>query len=166
MGIRLTAVLLAVLVAAVSPTNAAAQDHSPEHAAVDRSHRFLDALRHKDLPAIEGMLTESATLTVPLSFDGGQAPAGRFVGRDQVLGYVGGVFTAMATIEFTDVRISVTDGGRTSFVQANGDFTTADARPYRNVYLFRTEWDGDHLLAIEEYGNPVTYCRTFGGPGC
>lgn len=125
---------------------------------------FLDALQAKDFPAVAAALTEDTALTVALSFSGAPEPAGRFTGKEQVLGYLTQVFTTMGTIRFTDVRVSVADAGRTTFVQANGDFTTADGRPYRNVYVFRYDWRDGLIARTEEYGNPVTFSRTFGSP--
>lgn len=125
---------------------------------------FLDAVCHKDMATVTDMLDDRITVTVSLSFDGSQRPAGRFVGKDAVLGYFRGVFTRMAVIEFTDVRVSVTGDGATSFVQADGDFTAADGRPYRNVYVNRHDWHGDRVVNLEEYANPITFTNTFGDP--
>jgi ketosteroid isomerase-like protein len=80
------------------------------------------------------------------------------------MGYFGTVFAGMGRIEFTDVRVSVAAGGRTSFVQADGDFTTADGRPYRNVYVLRFDWRGGRIVGGEEYSNPVTFSESFGRP--
>lgn len=128
-----------------------------------RTRAFLDALEHKDLEAVASMTDEHAALTIPLSFSGDQAPGAHFEGRGEILGYVRQVFRSMGEIRFTGVRISVAAGGETAFVQANGDFTTADGRPYRNVYMFRHDWCGGRIVHAEEYANPVTFTRTFGG---
>lgn len=166
-------VLLAVLLVtlgglAVSPASAGERGGrgSAEQRTAARTHAFLAALEHKDLPAVAAMIDGNATLTVSLSFSGAQEPAGRFAGREQVLGYVEGVFTNMAVVDFTDKRVSVTDDGKTSFVQANGRFTTADGRPYHNVYVFRYDWRDGRVVGAEEYANPVTFCATFGHPDC
>jgi ketosteroid isomerase-like protein len=66
-----------------------------------------------------------------------------------------------------DLRVSSTADGRSSFVQFDGDFRTADGRPYRNVYIWRLDWHRGQLTTLEEYANPITYCQTFPGtPGC
>lgn len=163
-----TAVLTAVTLgnAASSPAHAGENHGAVEQRTAGRTHALLDALEREDLPAVAAMTDQRVTLTVPLSFSGAQEPAGRFVGREQVLGYVDSVFTNMATIDFVDVRVSVTAGGKTSFVQANGQFTAADGRPYPNVYVFRYDWSGGRVTRIEEYANPVTFCKTFGHPDC
>jgi hypothetical protein len=51
-------------------------------------------------------------------------------------------------------------------VQDNGRFATADGRPFQKVYIIRYDWNGSRLIGIEEYGNPVTFCKTFGHPNC
>jgi hypothetical protein len=49
-----------------------------------------------------------------------------------------------------------------SFVEADGDFTAADGRPYPNVYVFRLEWTPDgRILRADDYYNPVTVCKNF-----
>jgi ketosteroid isomerase-like protein len=70
----------------------------------------------------------------------------------------------MGRIRFADQRVSVVADGRTSFVQANGDFTTADGRPYNNVYVFRLDWRDGRVVSGEEYFNPVTFSNTFDTP--
>ncbi|APU14867.1 SnoaL-like domain [Actinoalloteichus fjordicus] len=100
---------------------------------------FVAAMEAKDLSAVVDMIDRDVELTVALSFTGEPEPAARFVGDEQVLGYLTGVFTNMATIDFVDERVSVTADGATSFRQANGDFTTADGRPYRNAYVVRLD---------------------------
>lgn len=136
--------------------------NSSQPRAVKQTQALLMALESKDLDTIDAMLDRQATLTLPLSFSGAQEPAIHFVGKDQVLGYIKSVFGGMGTIRFADVRLSVTADSSATFVQANGNFTTADGRPYRNVYIFRYDWAKDRLASIEEYGNPVTFTATFG----
>lgn len=83
-----------------------------------------------------------------------------------MLGYLGDAFTMMDRIRFTNQRVSVAAGGGTAFIQADGDLTTADGRPYKNVYIFRIDWRDDRIIAIEEYANPLTFCQTFHNPLC
>jgi ketosteroid isomerase-like protein len=73
----------------------------------------------------------------------------------------------MSQIKFVDTRVAVTDRGTVSFVEADGDFTTADGRPYRNVYVMRFEWTPDgRILRADEYYNPIIACQTFENPAC
>lgn len=160
------AILAAGTLVAVAPASAGEHRGGAEQRTAARTHAFLAALERKDLRTVAAMTGERATLTVSLSFSGAQEPAGRFTGKDEVLGYVRGVFTTMAVVDFTDERVSVTGDGRTSFVQANGRFTAADGRPYHNVYVFRYDWRDGRIAGVEEYANPVTFCTTFGHPDC
>lgn len=142
----------------IGPASAVA---GPEQRTEAQTRAFLDALERKDLDAVSAIFDETATHTLPLSFSGTQEPAAHFEGKEEVVGYVNNVFTNFRTIRFTDVRISVTDGGRTSFVQANGDFTSADGRPYRNVYVFRYDWRNGQIVRGEDYANPAAFCLSF-----
>jgi ketosteroid isomerase-like protein len=130
------------------------------------TQRIIEALERKDLETVSAMTADQAVLQHALALSGDRDEAARFVGKEQVMGYIGGVFTMFGTINFTDVRVTVSADGRSSFVQANGDFTTADGRPYLNVYLFRYDWQNGQAVSIEEYANPVTFCQTVGHPTC
>jgi len=129
-----------------------------------RTLEFLHALEQKDMSALADILDADVTLTDPITSTGKQQPDTVFVGKEQVLGYLSSVFQLMSTIEFVNVRVSVVVEAPTSFVQADGDFTTFDGRPYNNVYLLRLDWRDGLLVSGEEYFNPVTFNKTFGYP--
>jgi ketosteroid isomerase-like protein len=136
------------------------------HGAEVRTRAFMSAIERKDLAAVAALLDSDSTLTLPMSFSGRQEDAARFTGKTEVLGYIQNAFTIMGRIDFVNVRVSVTADGKTSFVQADGNFTTADGRPYKNVYIHHFEWRDGRMVKGAEYGNPVTFCDTFGAPGC
>ncbi|MDA0564724.1 nuclear transport factor 2 family protein [Streptomonospora sp. S1-112] len=136
----------------------------PVRATEERTRAFLAALEGKDLAELDATLHTEATLTIPLSLTGDPEPFGRFEGKEQVLGYLRGVTEMMATIAFTELRISVTADAATAFVQARGNFTTPDDRLYPNIYVLRADWSEGKLIAVEEYANPVTFAKHFGLP--
>jgi ketosteroid isomerase-like protein len=137
-----------------------------QHETLRRAQQFLDHFERKSTEEIAATLHPEVTFAHPLSLSGKREDAARWQGKDQVLGYIGGAFTKMDRIRFTNRRISVADGGGTAFVQADGDLTTSDGRPYQNVYIFRVDWRGDRIFAVEEYANPLTFCQTFDNPLC
>jgi ketosteroid isomerase-like protein len=137
-----------------------------EHETVRRTQQLLDRIEQKDTEAVAATLHPQVMLAHPLALSGNRNDAVRWQGKDQVLGYFGGAFTMMGRIRFANRRVSVAGGGATSFVQADGDLTTADGRPYQNVYIFRIDWRGGRAIAIEEYANPLTFCQTFNNPQC
>ncbi len=161
----------AVALAAIAGVGVAAPALADDQGRHDRSaakltHRILDALEQKDLTTVRRLTSDNATLTLPMALSGDRGATARFVGEDQVLGYIGQLFTGMSVIEFNQVRVTTSDDGQTTFVQANGDFVTADGRPYENVYVIRYDWRHGQLQHAEEYANPVTFCRTIGHPTC
>jgi ketosteroid isomerase-like protein len=131
-----------------------------------RTQHLLDCIEHKDTEAVAATLHPEVMLAHPLSLSGNRNEAARWQGKDHVLGYFDGAFTMMGRIRFINRRVSIADGGAPAFVQADGDITTADGRPYQNRYIFRIEWRGGRAIAIEEYANPVTFCQTFNNPLC
>jgi ketosteroid isomerase-like protein len=141
-------------------------DGSSAHDIEGRTRAFISAIERKDLAAVSALLDSDSTLTLPLSFSGRHEDAARFTGQVEVLEYVKSAFTIMGRIDFVNVRVSVTADGKSSFVQADGNFTTADGRPYANVYVYHFEWRDGRMVKGAEYANPVTFCDTFGAPGC
>ena len=150
---------------AIPPAGESGRD-TTHRSTLRSTHALLAALEEKDLQAISALTDQRASLTNTLPLSGIREEAVTFEGKEQILGYIQQVFTMMGDIAFSDVQVTVSADGRTSFVQANGDFTTADGRPYRNVYMFRYDWRDGRMVKALEYANPVTFCKTFGLPDC
>lgn len=70
----------------------------------------------------------------------------------------------MAQIRFTDRRFTGAPDGSRVVMEADGDFTLPDGRPYRNRYVLSFDLRDGEVVAIREYANPVTFSVTFGGP--
>jgi ketosteroid isomerase-like protein len=125
----------------------------------ERTRSWLTALAEQDFPTLEALLDPDVTVTMPLTFDGTLAKGPVHVGREAVLGYFHDINKLMPRRELRDLRL--TDAGDTVFLQFNGDFTTADGRPYRNAYVFRLDWRDGLLTTIEEYANPIAFANAF-----
>jgi ketosteroid isomerase-like protein len=151
---------------AITPAGESGRDETSHRSTLQDTRALLSALERKDLQAISALTDQRATLTNTLPLSGIREAAVTLEGKEQILGYIQQVFTTMGAIAFSDVLVTVSADGRTSFVQANGDFTTADGRPYRNVYMFRYDWRDSRVVNTLEYANPVTFCKTFGHPDC
>ena len=162
-GVAALAALVGVGVAAPALADDQGRDH---RSAAKLTHRLLDALENKDLTAVKRLMADTVTLTLPMALSGDREAAAHFVGKDQVLGYLGQLFTGMSVVAFNQVRVTVSEDGQTTFVQANGDFVTADGRRYENVYVIRYDWRNGRVQHAEEYANPVTFCQTLGHPTC
>ncbi|GAA5074372.1 hypothetical protein GCM10023259_076070 [Thermocatellispora tengchongensis] len=131
-----------------------------------RTQALISAFERKDFEAVSAMFTADSVFTIPLALNGKREDAARFTGKDEVMGYVRNAFSMMGKIDFVNVRVSVTGNGKESFVQADGELTTADGRPYRNVYVYHFQWRDGRVTKAAEYANPITFCDTFGAPGC
>ncbi|MFI7064514.1 nuclear transport factor 2 family protein [Kribbella sp. NPDC050124] len=131
-----------------------------------KTYALLDALERQDMPAIRSLMASSVTWSNPMALTGdNDNDATRHVGEDAVIGYFSGELQDLIkTVDFVDERVTV--DGRTSMVEARGDFVTATGRPYRNVYVFRFDWRDGELVAGVEYLNPMTICWSFELPLC
>ncbi len=147
--------------AGASPAPENAFGTRAEHLTEQRTLLFQQAFEQRDLATLSTLLAPAATLVYPFTSYGTDDPETRYTGEEQVLAYFRQVFTVMGRIKFVDEKLSVVAVGQTSFLQANGDFTTVDGRPYRNVYVFRLDWNHGHVVSIEEYADPIKYSNTF-----
>ncbi len=127
-----------------------------------RTRQFIQAVEQEDMAAVSALVDPEATLVLKMTLTGEQEPDMIFEGREQILGYVQSNFDAMETIRFINQRITVSRDGRTSFVEADGDFVSADGRPYRNVYVFRFDWCDGRIIGSAEYANPITFLQLIG----
>jgi ketosteroid isomerase-like protein len=127
---------------------------------VDQTNRFLDWLEVGDRAAIAGVLDDQVVWSAPMSAGGGPASAPAR-GRAAFGSRLSSISGLMRSAKFIDRRITSSADEATTFVQARGDFVTADGRPYQNVYVFRFDWRDGKIVSWEEYANPVTILRTF-----
>lgn len=125
-----------------------------------QTSRFLDLLEAGDRAGVVGMLDDQIVWSTPMSLGsaGHSEPARGLQAFASRLGSISGL---MRSARFIDRRITASADGATTFVQARGDFVTADGRPYQNVYVFRFDWRDGKVISWEEYANPVTIIRTF-----
>jgi ketosteroid isomerase-like protein len=127
---------------------------------VDQTNRFLNLLEAGNRAGLAAMVDDQVVWSAPMSSGraGDSAPAR---GREAFGSRLGSISGLMRSAKFTDRRITASADNTTTFVQANGDFVTADGRPYRNVYVFRFDWRDGKIMSWEEYANPITIIRTF-----
>jgi len=158
--IKLSALILATVLAAAPVSTASAA--SAEKVVSD----FFDALEARDLAAVQVLLAEDVTNTLPYTASGDTKPdvMRRFEGRLEVMAYFEGAMERITTLAFEDTTITPAANGRTVFVETRGDMVLADGRPYRNLYVWAFETVDGRIAAIREYFNPVTAALAFGRP--
>jgi ketosteroid isomerase-like protein len=126
---------------------------------VYQTNHFLDLLESGNRAGLADLLDDQVVWSAPMSgADGDSAPARGLEAFVSRLGSIGGL---MRSARFTDRRVTVSADEATSFVQARGDFVTADGRPYRNTYVFRFDWHDGKVVSWEEYANPIAIIATF-----
>jgi ketosteroid isomerase-like protein len=128
-------------------------------ASEERTRRFLTAFAEQDFATLADLFDPDVTVVNLITLDGSQEPRPPHQGRDAAVAYFRQIDGMMPEREMRDLR--VTAAGDTVFVQFNGDFRTAEGRPYRNVYVFRMDWRDGRLVSLEEYGNPITFINAF-----
>jgi len=127
---------------------------------VDQTNRFLDILEAADQAGMAAILDDQVVWSTPMSAGGaGDGEPAR--GREAFASRLGSISGLMRSARFTDRRITASADNTTTFVQAKGDFVTADGRPYQNVYVFRFDWRDGKIISWEEYANPITIIQAF-----
>lgn len=125
------------------------------------TNRFLDLLEAGDRKEVSEMLSARVTWTTPMTATGILDDADRIQGMEAFESRLSTIEAMMQSARFVDRRVTTSADGTTTFVQTRGDFRTADGRPYRNVYVFRFDWQDGKLVTCEEYANPITILRAF-----
>ncbi len=127
---------------------------------VDLTNRFLNLLEAGDRAGVADMLDDHVVWSARMSAGPADdsAPAR---GREAFGSRLRAIGRLTTSAKFIDRRITASADEPTTFVQTNGDFITADGRPYRNVYVFRFDWRDGKIESWEEYANPITIIRTF-----
>jgi ketosteroid isomerase-like protein len=127
---------------------------------VNQANRFLDLLEAGDQVGMAEMLDDQVVWSTPMS-SGGAGDGEPARGRKAFGSRLGSISGLMRSARFIDRRITASADETTTFVQAKGDFVTADGRPYRNVYVFRFDWRDGKVVSWEEYANPITIILAF-----
>lgn len=61
-----------------------------------------------------------------------------------------------------DIELHRVDGGATVFVESRGNIIMSSGHEYRNRYVFRFDVEGDIIVRLREYYNPITSGLAFG----
>jgi ketosteroid isomerase-like protein len=116
---------------------------------------FFDAVAREDLPAAQVFLTADATVS-PMFNPNGQNGAGS-VRNFPAATYFGIVSRNFDNIVFSDRVFSVADGGKTVWIEAQGNLVvTATNQPYPNGYVFKINLVEGRISRIQEWANTVT----------
>ena len=110
-----------------------------------------------DAAGLRELLTDDATLVVPLSADGSPEPYYVFTGADQVMGYLEGAMALLPQIRFINQEWAVSDDARYVYLHADGDMVAKTGARYRNVYVYRLTFRDGRIARIDEYANPVAW---------
>lgn len=122
----------------------------------DRANRFLDAMEQEDIATIVELLDEEIIWSTPMFPGDGPVRGLEALGAKMM--EIGGM---MQSVRFAERRVTVSDDGATTFVQAVGDFVSKEGKAYQNVYVFRFDWRGEKMLVWEEYADYLTILRSF-----
>ena len=134
-------------------------------APLDLVEIFFEALEKHDIALIERHLADDVVEIIPFSNTGKPDPFYAFNGKAEVLGYLNTIVTNFSRVVLVDRRYSVSDDGRSVFLQAEGDLVQAGTgAKYQNVYIFKFEIRDGQLVHIDEYANPITYALLAGLP--
>ncbi|MEL7262599.1 MAG: nuclear transport factor 2 family protein [Pseudomonadota bacterium] len=127
---------------------------------------LFTALEQGDLDTVSSLMADDVVNTIAYTASGDTTPASQrvFDGKAAVMGYFEGARQLIPQVAFADTDITVSAAGDTAFVQNRGDMVLADGRTYRNLYVWRVDFEGGQIVEMTEYFNPVTAALAFGRP--
>jgi two-component system response regulator FixJ len=134
-------------------------DAAPAAKAPAPVERFLEAMSVKDREQVADLLSTNVRIEYPFDRSGCTEDGcwRRFDGRDAALtGYVDPAFKRIQRIGWVNRDVSVANGGKRVFVEAQGDMQLADGTVYRNHYVLRFDIVDGRIASLKEYMNPVT----------
>ena len=130
---------------------------------------FLTALA-KDKPGTMALYTADSVVEIPFN-ESGRTEEGafrRYSGLAELTAFTEASHAAEGEMGAWDIELHRVEGGRTVFVESRGNIVMTSGREYRNRYVLRFDIEGDTILRLREYYNPVTSGLAFGrqiGPG-
>ena len=133
---------------------------------LESTEAFFGALEQGDFEALAALMSNDIVNTLPYAASGSTAPdAFRvFTGKQQVLAYFESAGQFIPSVSFVETDITLSNDGDTAFVETRGEMVLADGRPYRNLYVWRLDFEDGQISEITEYFNPVTAAIAFGRP--
>ncbi|MEM9286572.1 MAG: nuclear transport factor 2 family protein [Pseudomonadota bacterium] len=147
---------LAILVAATAPIAAQAETLSPVDTVVVP---LFDAVAKEDLAAASAYLVDGAPIHAMFNPNGSTDAAS--VRTFPAVAYFTLVTRNYENIVFRERTYSVSDDGKTVWMEANGDLRLEKTgTPYRNRYVFKFSLNKDgKVTEIREWVNTVTLTR-------
>jgi ketosteroid isomerase-like protein len=121
---------------------------------------YLDGLEQQDPQRVSGLLSDNATIVIPLSNTGGLDPWFRFEGKEAVLSYLGTIFTNFEKVRLLDRDVFADESRGAVFVETTGDLIQrGTGANYRNRYVFKFTIREGKVSQVSEYANPVPFAK-------
>jgi ketosteroid isomerase-like protein len=121
---------------------------------------YFDYWASNDEAGLRGLLSEHATIILRNSGDGSSAPGSVFEGIDNALGYLAFANSTFERMTLVDQEWMVSHDARHVHLHAVGDMTTREGgKEYRNVYVFRIDFEEGEITRVTEYTNPVIWAN-------
>jgi ketosteroid isomerase-like protein len=116
------------------------------------------------------LFNERSMVEIPFN-ESGRTEEGafrRYAGMAELDAFTERSHAAEGTMGFSDIEMFVVQGQSTVFVEGRGNIIMTSGRDYRNRYVFKFDIEGDKIIKLREYYNPITSGLAFGrkiGPG-
>lgn len=122
------------------------------------ANTFFAALEHEDAELALSLLAPEAMLHAPYNPNGDASDAG--IRSFPASLYVKGALATYDNLVFVNRHYSITDDGRTVWIEAQGRLrVAASGRPYENRYVFKIALAEGKIEAITEYTNVATLAQ-------
>jgi ketosteroid isomerase-like protein len=125
---------------------------------------FLDTLEMQDFQSAADMMTDDVVWESRATFTGETADGAlsTMAGKEAVLKFFAAISNGFETIRFSR-RALFEAGEDLVFAELKGDFRTrGTGQPYENLYMLKIRLDGEQIVRVDEYYNPIHAARVLG----
>ncbi len=160
--IPFTAILLLTTIMAACDGEGLAEHSDPVRAEIVAT--FLDALEAQDFQHAADLMTDDVVWESRATFTGETADdaLSTMAGKAAVLAFFDQIASSFETIRFSR-RALFESGEDLVFAELKGDFRArGTGQPYQNLYMLKIQLDGEKVLRVDEYFNPIHAARVLG----
>jgi ketosteroid isomerase-like protein len=127
------------------------------------TRRLFEAYEAKDYDALMEIYSKDAVIELPFNSSGKTEDNDirRIKGEAELKAFLVPGLARYRSIRYDIEDMSITNSASRVFVEARGDFITADGKPYRNRYVFRLDLRGESVIRQKEYFNVATVKSVF-----
>jgi ketosteroid isomerase-like protein len=137
---------------------AAHTEHAEDRSALAVARDYVRFIETADREGIAQSLADHVEQVFPIGSEPTGEPAGRFVGKQEVLDYTYDLFRKFSGLHWLNPDWTESSDGKRAFLEARGDAIVVHSGVHcSNVYIVRFDVEDGLIVRIKEYANGLLY---------